>query len=103
MPEGAADIFFPTDFAALSDAYSKVCGRRPTVRRRDSGGHAPAPHVRGLLRARTLPQVMPTSAFMQRYADVAQTRTLTGCVPLPPPAPTEPRNQPTPAAAGTTP
>lgn len=56
VDDGSADVFFPVDFAALARAYHAVTGRRADC--------------------------SSSTAFLERWADTAQTRTLTGYNPL---------------------
>lgn len=59
VPNGTADIYFPTDFDILKQMYTQVCSRDPTDVR-----------------------VMKQNAFLASHADIKQTRTRSGYNPL---------------------
>jgi len=72
VPRGEADIFFPTDFAALQRIYAaSSCS---PIGAEGGGGDSATPPATS--------QVMSTQAFMERYAEVSATRTRDGYNPL---------------------
>ena len=79
VPWGTADIFFPTDFDALTALYVDAAARAAAGEKEEEEGGGKGSDARP---PRPACQHMPTADFMAAFAESKRTRTLSGYNPL---------------------